>query len=82
MSYPTHDTDWAIARTGNYWRRLRGKVLIVGRRKSGNGYWARRGDDFVEGNFASLSSAKSAAETGIAGADDSSFYDDDDWEDV
>ena len=69
MNYPTHDTDWAISTKGNSWKRKDGIVLVAGKAKSGR-YWARRGDDFVPGSFASLEEAKSALET------DSSDYDD------
>jgi hypothetical protein len=69
MTYPTRDTDWATSTKGNSWRRKDGIVLVAGKAKSGR-YWARRGDDFVPGPFASLEEAKSALET------DSSDYDD------
>jgi hypothetical protein len=69
MTYPTRDTDWATSTKGNSWRRKDGIALIAGKRKDG-GYWARRGDDFLPGSFATLEEAKSALET------DSSDYDD------
>jgi hypothetical protein len=69
MNFPSHDTDWATSSKGNCWRRKDGIALIAGKRKDG-GYWARRGDDFLPGSFATLEEAKSALET------DSSDYDD------
>jgi hypothetical protein len=61
MNYPTHDTDWAISYKGNWWRRKNRIALIVGKRKDGR-YWARRGDEFLPGSFASASEAKGALE--------------------
>ena len=69
MNFPTHDTNWATSAKGNLWKRTNGVICVVGQRKDGR-YWARRGDDFVPGSFASLEEAKSVLET------DSSDYDD------
>jgi hypothetical protein len=77
MSHSAHDTDWAISIKGNTWRRKDGVALIAGKRRDGR-YWARRGDDFVPGSFATLEEEKRAAETGHAG-DEESNLDDEDW---
>jgi len=61
MNFPTHDTDWALSSKGNHWKRKDGIALVAGKRKDGR-YWARRGDDFLYGSFASLEEAKSALE--------------------
>ena len=57
MTYPTHDTSWTLSAKGNHWRRVNGEVLIVGKGKNGR-YWARRGEDFLPGSFASIDEAK------------------------
>jgi hypothetical protein len=67
MSYSTPDTDWRVSAKGNSWRRFNGVVLIVGRKQTSGAYWARRGDNFLPGNFPSLKAAKLAAESGGAG---------------
>ena len=46
MSYSNRDTDWDLSAKGNYWRRINGKVLVVGT-KDGEWYWA-----MMDGNFA------------------------------
>ena len=58
---PHHDTDWALSAKGNCWRRQDGTPLIVGQAKSGR-IWARVGDDFLDGEYDSLSEAKAACE--------------------
>jgi len=65
MTYSTADTQWALSAKGNWWRRLNGIPLIVGRRKDGR-FWARRGDDFITGSFSSISEAKRCVEFGFA----------------
>ena len=50
MSYPTHDTEWALSAKGNDWRRISGKVLVVGKKKTG-GYWAMIDGEFLPGRF-------------------------------
>jgi len=75
MNYPTHDTDWALSAKGNYWRRINGTPLIVGKRKDGQ-WWARRGDDFIRGAFATQRAAMTAAEIGIDGSDRADGNDD------
>ena len=69
MTYPTHDTDWALSVKGNWWRRRDGLLLSAGTRKSDGRYWARRGDEFLKGSFNALSAAKFAAENGCDGED-------------
>jgi len=58
-----HDTDWDLSAKGNWWRRENGTPLIVGQAKSGR-IWARVGDDFLDGEYDSLSEAKAACEQG------------------
>lgn len=68
MNYPTHDTEWATSAKGNTWRRINGVALIVGKRKDGR-WWARRGDDFLKGSYASKQEAMNAAEYVLEGED-------------
>lgn len=65
MTYGTHDTDWAASAKGNTWRRQDGKVLVIGDRKNGDGYWAMSDGEFLSGNFATKSQAMQAAEAGV-----------------
>ena len=60
---PKHDTDWDLSASGNWWRRENGTPLIVGQAKSGR-IWARVGDDFLDGQYDSLTEAKAACEQG------------------
>jgi hypothetical protein len=60
----TYDTDWALSNKGNQWRRLHGRLLVVGQSKYG--FWARVGDSFVKGRFSDTAEAKSAAERAVA----------------
>lgn len=66
MNYPTHDTQWALSQKGNWWRRENGVALIVGKRKDGQ-FWARRGDDFMEGSYGTIAEAQRGAETNTSG---------------
>jgi hypothetical protein len=75
MKYPTHDTEWATSPKGNLWKKTNGIALIVGEKKNGR-YWARRGQDFLKGDFGSEREAMLAAERGADG-DESNFEDDD-----
>ncbi len=61
MSYPSHDTEWATSAKGNFWKRINGVALIVGKSKHGK-WWARRGDSFVSGSFDTKKEAMAAAE--------------------
>ena len=63
MNYSTHDTSWAISAKGNYWRRLDGKVLVVGQSKTSGDYWARQDDEYLKGKFRTKEQAQHAAET-------------------
>jgi hypothetical protein len=54
------DTNWSTSSKGNQWRRINGKLLVVGRNKNG-GFWVRVGDDFVKGKFPTEMAAKVAA---------------------
>ena len=78
MNYPTHDTPWATSAKGNTWRRLNGIALIVGKRKDGK-WWARRGDDYIEGSFDSKIQAMTAVENGHTGHDKPKREDDEWW---
>ncbi len=60
--YNTDDTDWAASQKGNFWRRINGIVLVVGRRKKTDGYWALVGEDFLPRSFETKSAAQLAAE--------------------
>ena len=75
MNFPTHDTSWTISSKGNHWKRKDGISLVAGKRKDGR-YWARRGDDYLQGSFLSLEEAKSALEDDSSDEDDG-WYDDD-----
>ena len=77
MTYPTHDTDWALSAKRNWWRRCDGLFLSAGTRKSDGRYWARRGDEFLKGSFGSLEAAKYAAQNG--GDVEDLYLDDDEW---
>lgn len=78
MNYPTRDTEWSTSAKGNTWKRSNGIGLVVGKRKDGR-WWARRGDDFVKGSFASKIQAMNAAEQGHDGEDISQRDDDEFW---
>ena len=56
----TFDTDWTRSNKGNQWRRLHGRLLVVGESKFG--IWARVADTFVKGRFSDTAAAKIAAE--------------------
>jgi hypothetical protein len=75
MHYPTHDTPWTQSKKGNYCKRKDGIALVAGKRKDGR-FWARRGDDYLQGSFLSLEEAKSALEDNSCDEDDG-WYDDD-----
>ena len=62
MNFPTHDTEWATSAKGNFWKRINGVALIVGKSKHGK-WWARRGDEFVPGSFETKKEAMAAAES-------------------
>ena len=70
--YLDHDTDWATSSKGNLWRRIDGKLLIVGQNKTG-GFWARVGNEFLKGKYPTEMVAMIVA-TNEAGA-----VDDPDW---
>ena len=59
--YSNRDTDWDISAKGNYWRRIDGKVLVVGTKDETN-YWAMIDGEFTSGMFDSLEEAQSALE--------------------
>ena len=62
MIYSTQDTSWTISEKGNNWRRLDGKVLVVGQFKTNDYYWAMRDGEFLKEKFQTLELAQQAAE--------------------
>jgi hypothetical protein len=60
MNYPTHDTNWATSAKGNDWRRINGKVLVVGKNKTGS-YWAMIDGKFLINIFSTKLAAMNAA---------------------
>jgi hypothetical protein len=73
MNYPTHDTDWDISAKGNYWRRVDGKVLVVGT-KDKAWYWAMVDGKFADGIYGSVKAAQEAAEELAAAKDDPMWW--------
>lgn len=67
MNFSTQDTNWALSAKGNYWRRLDGKVLVVGQSKNSGDYWARQDGEYLKGKFRTKEQAQHAAETGTSG---------------
>jgi hypothetical protein len=82
MSASMEDTDWALSLKGNQWRRVAGKLVVVGTRDQKR-YWARVGDDFLRGNYYSITEAKQAAEcAALSNSEDAPGYFDNWWDDV
>lgn len=73
MSYPTHDTDWAESTQGNDWKRVGGKVLVVGGKKDGT-FWAMADGRFAKGSFSHKAAAKAAAEAEFRRQNNTSGY--------
>lgn len=71
--YSTHDTQWSTSQKGNEWRRIDGKVLVVGRRKDGR-YWAMVDGEFLKRSFVTELLAKSTAVEKATGKKDDSFW--------
>jgi len=63
------DTNWEASKRENQWRRLAGKVLVVGQRKD-KSFWAMVDGEFVNGTFHSDLLAKTAAMDFVLGDDD------------
>ena len=76
--FDTNDTDWTLSNKGNHWRRLHGRLLVVGESKYG--FWARVGDTFVKGRFEDIDGAMNAAERELATVSTPSGFGPDDWE--
>ena len=55
------DTDWKESAKGNYWRKSKGTMLVVGGSDE-KGYWVRVGDDFLSIKQDTLQDAKDIAE--------------------
>lgn len=79
MIYSNEDTVWSKSYKGNWWRRKNGTLLIVGKHKTADTYWARRGDRFLTGRFLTEMEAKNAAENGGEGNTPSDFDNDELW---
>lgn len=62
------DTEWKLSAKGNHWRRVSGKLLVVGKRKSDGRYWAMHGGTFLSGSYEYLSDAKRAVEKASSSA--------------
>ena len=62
MTYPTHDTDWDMSAKGNYWRRVGGKILVVGLNKLAARYWVMVDRQFAKGSYTRVREAQKAAE--------------------
>ena len=66
MSYSTYDTDWKKSAKGNWWRRLHGVVLTVGKNSNpyyDDRYWVSIDGKSLGGNgYRSLKIAQMIAE--------------------
>jgi hypothetical protein len=71
--YPTHDTEWAESNQGNDWKRINGKVLVVGRKQDGP-FWAMADGHFAKGAFPNKSAAMEAAEAELKRQDNMGWY--------
>lgn len=60
--YSDHDTDWATSAKGNEWRRIDGKLLVVGYRHATGKFWAMSDGVFAKGAFDTMKEAMDAAE--------------------
>jgi hypothetical protein len=65
----TTDTEWAVSARGNQWRRIDGKVLVVGTKDEIN-YWAMIDGTFLDEKFESAEQAQSALEDKVNGDGD------------
>lgn len=65
------DTNWEASKRGNQWRRLAGKVLVVGQRKD-QSFWAMVDGEFVSGTSDSDLPAKTAMDVVLGG--DAEFW--------
>lgn len=63
MSYSNDDTPWMKSQKGNLWCKKNGVILVVGKHKTTDTYWARRGESFLPGRFPTEKTAKVAAES-------------------
>lgn len=61
MNYGLHDTEWAVSRKGNHWRRINGKVATAGQKRDGK-FWAMADGLFADGTFYTINEAMAAAE--------------------
>lgn len=67
MSNSPINTDWVLNAKGNYWRRLSGKLLMVGLFRDSGYYWALRDGEFLKREFRTEEQAQIASETCIDG---------------
>lgn len=58
------NTDWALSASGNWWRQVNGTALIVGKTQAGR-IWARVGDNFLDGQFNTLTEAQATCERAV-----------------
>ena len=65
--FNTRNADWTLSAKGNQWRRLDGKLLVVGQSKASGDYWARQDGEYLKGKFRSKEQAQQAAETETSG---------------
>ena len=55
------ETNWKLSAKGNWWRRMTGKILVVGQGED-DSCWAMVEGRFLEDHFDSIEQAQSAAE--------------------
>jgi len=65
--FNTENTNWTLSSKGNHWRKLDGKVLVVGQSKTSGDYWARQDGEYLKGKFRTKEQAQYALETGTSG---------------
>jgi hypothetical protein len=73
MGYSNRDTDWDLSAKGNHWRRINGKVLVVGT-KDREWYWAMVDGKFADDMYRTPEEAQEAAEAMCWDQEDS-FWD-------
>ena len=76
--FDTYDTGWTLSNKGNQWRRLHGRLLVVGQSKFG--IWARVADTFVKGRFDDIDDAMHAAERAVTTVSTPMGFGPDGWE--
>jgi hypothetical protein len=61
--FDNDNTNWRLSGKGNHWRKMHGRLLVVG--ESDFGIWARVSGDYIEGPFENLKDAMRAAENSL-----------------